>query len=145
MFLLLHLPPPAIQPQATSLQRNGGVNPLSIADHLPSLCGLLEEKKQALARMKLYANQAFQKGLPFNQGDARQANLLEVEICKIYSLIIQHPLYKTLSSQPKSSDPGSDAFFLQRALRPIDDHMRELELHELREELRWLKEINGNA
>jgi hypothetical protein len=26
MFLVLHLPPPAIQPQATSLQRNGGVN-----------------------------------------------------------------------------------------------------------------------
>jgi hypothetical protein len=101
------------------------------------LCGLLEEKKQALARMKLDGNKAFQQGLPFNQGDARQQSFLESEIFKIFGLIIQHPLYKTLSSQPKSSDPGSDVFVLQsalrpvlqRALRPIDDYMRELELH----------------
>jgi hypothetical protein len=91
--------------------------------------------------MNIYANKGFQKGLPFNQRDARQKHFLEVEIGKIYSLIIQHPLYQILSSQPKSSDPGSDVFVLQRALRPIDDHMRELELHELREELSWLKEI----
>jgi hypothetical protein len=61
MFLVLHLPPHAIQPQATSIQRNGGVNPCRLVEEI----ALDLEGKTLKAILQVRQNPSTRT--PFNQ------------------------------------------------------------------------------
>ena len=119
--------PPAIQPQATSLQRNGNALP-DCPRTLQSLCRELITKQQQLAKLYRYENALYKMGLKVLESEALSQggrsflntnvrSALEKETMELHIAIIQHPLYKILKSQPKSSDPDSDVFLLQRALK----------------------------
>lgn len=108
MFLVLHLPPPppAIQPQATSLQRNGNALPDGPCT-LESLCRELITKKQQLAALNRFENDLYKMGLnvleseALSQGGRSLLNpnvrpALEKEIMKLDLAIRQDPMFNIM-------------------------------------------------